>query len=105
MSSVSLSDFNGLPIVNYNAIVGENNSLIEFDGKVYDGFYVSYNSYDVEIYGNVTTALVLGQMQKFYILNGNHSEEYSKIIKYGFKKCMEYFKENINQMNKHSDKP
>lgn len=105
MSSISVDYFNGIPIINYNAIVGENDSQIEVDGKIYDGFYVSYNSYDVAIYGDVTTALVLGQMQKFYILNGNHCEEYSKIIKDGFEKCMEYFKKNISQINKNSDKP
>lgn len=104
-SSVSVGNFKGVPIINYNTMVGENNSKIEIDGKIYKGFCVSYNSYDVAIYGDVTTALVLGQMQKFYILNGNHSEEYAKIIKDGFEKCMEYFEKNINQINKYSDRP
>ena len=104
VSSVSVDNFKGISIVSYNSIVGENHSKIEIDGKIYDGFYVSYNSYDTEIYGDVTTALVLGQMQKFYILNGNHSEEYKKIIKDGFEKCMEYFNKNISQINKHSDR-
>lgn len=99
-----MNNFKGIPIIDYNSIVCENNSKIEVDGKIYDGFYVSYNNYDVEIYGDVTTALVLGQMQKFYILNGNHSEEYAKIIKNGFKKCMEYFENNIDQINKYSDR-
>lgn len=105
ISSVSVEKFNGIPIINYNDVVGENYSKIEFNGKMYDGFYVSYNSYDTAIYGNTTTALVLGQMQKFYILNGNHSEEYKKIIKDGFEKCMKYFKRNIHQINKYSDRP
>lgn len=105
MSSVSVKNFNGIPIVLYNAIVGENNSQIKIGGNTYDGFYVSYNSHDTDIYGDVTTALVLGQMQKFYILNGNHSEEYVKIIDDGFEKCMEYFKKNINKINKYSDIP
>ena len=38
MSSVSVSYYNGIPIVNYNSIVGENDSQIEVDGKIYDGF-------------------------------------------------------------------
>ena len=104
-SSVSIDNFKGLPIINFNTVVGENNSKIEVDGEIYDGFYVSYNSHDVATYGDVTTELVVGQMQKFYILNGNHSEEYVKIIKDGFEKCMEYFKKNIDQINKYSDRP
>lgn len=104
VSSVSVNSFKGIPIVNYNRIVEKNCSKIEIDGKIYDGFYVSYNSYDIGIYGDVTTALVLGQMQKFYILNGNHSEEYKKIIKDGFEKCLEYFNKNISQINKYSDR-
>ena len=60
MSSVSVDYFKGVPIINFNTIVGENASPVEVDGKIYDGFYVSYNSYDVAIYGDVTTALVLG---------------------------------------------
>ncbi|MBO5019781.1 MAG: hypothetical protein J6D52_03850 [Clostridia bacterium] len=105
MSSISVSYYNGIPIVNYNSIVGENDSQIEVDGKIYDGFYVSYNSYDIAIYGDVTTALVLGQMQKFYILNGDHREGYKKLISAGFEKCMEYFIKNISLINKNSDKP
>lgn len=105
MSSISVSYYNGIPIVNYNSIIGENPAQIEVDGKIYDGFYVSYNSYDIAIYGDITTALVLGQMQKFYILNGDHREEYKKIIGDGFEKCMEYFLKNISQINKNSEKP
>ena len=105
MSSVSINYYEGIPIVNYNTIVGENNSQIEIDGKIYDGFYVSYNSHDIAVYGDVTTALVIGQMQKFHILNGNHKEEYAKIIKDGYEKCLEYFKKNITQINKYSDRP
>lgn len=104
ISSISVNNFNGIPIINYNAIVGINGTKIEVDGETYDGFYVSYNDHDVSIYGDVTTAVVIGQMQKFYILNGNHSEAYAKLINEGFDKCMEYFKKNIHQINKYSDK-
>ena len=103
-STVSIGKANGIEFVQYNSIVGENDSSVELNGKVYDGFYVSYNNYDRAIYGDVTTALVLGQMQKFYILNGNHSEQYKELIGQGFFKCLEYFKANINQANQFSDK-
>lgn len=103
-SSVNVDYYNSIPIVNYNSIVGENNSQVEIDGKIYDGFYVSYDSYDIAIYGDITTALVVGQMQKFYILNGDHRKEYTEIIKDGFEKCMDYFKKNIDKINKNSDR-
>ena len=35
-------------------------------------FYLSLNTHDTSIYGCTTTALVLGQMQRFYILSGDH---------------------------------
>ena len=45
-----------------------------------DGFFVSYNSRDAAIYGADTTALVVGQMQKFYILDGDHRLQYAPLI-------------------------
>ena len=36
-----------------------------------DDFYISYNGVDAAIYGGQTTALVIGQMQAFYILNAD----------------------------------
>lgn len=102
-STVSVGKANGIDFVNYNSMVGENNSPVELNSKTYDGFYVSYNNYDIAIYGDVTTALVLGQMQKFYILTGNHSAQYKELIGQGFEKCLEYYKENINQSHKYSD--
>lgn len=104
MSTVSTSVVKGIPIVNYNNVISEKAGQVEFEGKLYNGFYVSYNNHDANIYGDVTTALVLGQMQKFFILNGNHTEEYKKIIDCGFLKCMEYFKNHIERINKFSDK-
>ncbi|MDF2841785.1 MAG: pPPM1a [Herbinix sp.] len=102
-STVNLGKAEGLEFVQYNSIVGKNDSSVELNGKVYDGFYVSNNNYDRAIYGDVTTALVLGQMQKFYILTGNHCEQYKELINQGFSKCFEYFKANINQAHKFSD--
>jgi len=85
------------------SVVNESDQVIELDGKTYNGFYISYNSYDIATYGDVTTALVLGQMQKFYILNGDHRKQYEEIIEQGFYKCLEYFKNNINQAHDNSD--
>lgn len=95
--------FDRIPIFYPNDIVFENGSKIEMDGNVYDGFYISYNSRDTNIYRSDTTALVLGQMQKFYILNGNHAEAYKKIAREGFQKCMEYFLEHAEKVNNYSD--
>ena len=69
-----------------------------------DGFYVSYNDHDTAIYGSVTTALVLGQMEKFYVLNGDHRAMYSKLIAHGFDACLGYFEANIGEINKYSEK-
>jgi hypothetical protein len=68
-----------------------------------EGFYVSHNDYDISSYGDVTTALVFGQMQKFYILNGDHRAAYSKLISQGFEACLAYFKENMKNINMRSD--
>ena len=103
-TTVCIGRANGMEFVQYNSIVGDNGLPVELDGKVYDGFYVSFNNYDIAIYGDVTTALVLGQMQKFYILTGNHSKQYKKLISQGFFKCLDYFKANINQAHINSDK-
>lgn len=78
-------------------------SRINFDGKVYDGFYVSFNNHDCDVYGDVTTALVLGQMEKFFILNGDHTEAYKNLARGGFSPCMEYFRRNNKKINKFSD--
>lgn len=69
-----------------------------------DGFYISFNDTDVSIYGDVTTALVFGQMQKFYVLNGDHRKAYLPLIAKGFDVCLNYFKENLSQINKYSEK-
>jgi hypothetical protein len=68
-------------------------------------FYISYNDRDIADYGCATTALVQGQMEHFYILNGDHRENYTDLVEQGFDKCMEYFIANISQINKKSEKP
>jgi hypothetical protein len=69
-----------------------------------DGFYISYNNIDGHIYGGDTTALVWGQMQNFLILNGDHRKGYQPLISAGYDACVAYFRDNIAQINKRSDK-
>lgn len=84
-----------VPLVQYNSTISG------------EGFHVSHNDYDnsPSLYGCETTALVFGQMQNFYILNGDHREAYSALIPSGFDACMAYFKANIGQINKRSEYP
>jgi len=70
-----------------------------------DGFYISYNDRDWNIYGSDTTALVKGQMEAFYILKGNHMAEYSLLIENGFDSCMEYFVSHLDSIAPHSETP
>ncbi len=97
--------FNGISIISYNTVAAINPSVVQIAGKSYDGFYISYNDYDVDMYGDVTTGLVLGQGQRFYILNGDHTEAYKEAAADGFLRCMEYFRAHLDQINKYSDKP
>lgn len=90
--------------IEYNSIAEGNNEPVEFIQKIYDGFFISFNSYDLDIYGGPTTALVLGQMQKFYILKGDHRKQYAELIEQGFNRCLDYYKNNITNSHKYSDK-
>lgn len=91
-------------LTQYNLVMQGNNEPIEFNQKLYNGFYISYNNYDIAIYGCVTTALVLGQMQKFFILKGNHQKQYAELIEQGFDRCLDYYKNNIADSHHRSDK-
>lgn len=66
-------------------------------------YYVSYNNYDIGTFGCDTTALVKGQCENFYILNGDHRDEYRKLGKGGFNACFDYFLAHRELMNKYSD--
>jgi hypothetical protein len=68
-----------------------------------NGFYISYNNHDNDWYGSDTTALVVGQMEHFYILNGNHVANYLPLIEKGFNACFDYFEEHIERINKTSE--
>lgn len=69
-----------------------------------EGFYISYNNYDINIYGCDTTALVKGQMERFYILNGDHRAQYQPLIAKGFDACLKYFCDHWHDVNGLSDK-
>ena len=68
-----------VPLIQYNSTM---------DG---DGFYISYNDHDIDIYGCDTTSFVIGQMEGFLTLNGDHREAYSALIPLGFDACLAYF--------------
>lgn len=68
-----------------------------------DNFYISYND-QVSIYGSDTTAIVTGQMQAFYILNGDHRQAYRSLVQDGLAACLAYFQANIGAANRHSDR-
>jgi len=82
----------GIPITLYNNTI---------DG---DGFYISYNNYDTDVYGSDTTALVtIRGGQHFYILNGDHTQTYIPLIEKGMKYCLRYFWNNAHRINKRSE--
>lgn len=68
-----------------------------------DGFYISYNDYDIRTYGCDTTALVLENPTHFYILNNDHRENYKPLMD-DVEKCLEYFKQHVDQINEMSEK-
>lgn len=82
-----------VPVVTPNTVIGA------------DAFYISFNDRDAAIYGGDTTALVYGQMEVFYILNGDHRAAYAPLTGEGFDACFAYFKANSASMNKFSDLP
>lgn len=91
-STFTLQSGISVPLVQYNSLMKA------------DNFYVSHNDHDIGIYGCETTALVFGQMQAFYVLDGDHRKAYSVLIPAGFDACMDYFLANIEHANKHSDR-
>ncbi len=94
MTAAHMTTISGIPLVIPN----------ETTDNGTDEFYISFNSYDTGIYGDITTALVFGQMERFYILNGDHRKGYEKLIAQGFNACKDYFNANIKDINKYSEK-
>ncbi len=91
-STISMATIEGFPV------------MIPNQTKDYGSFYISYNNYDTHIYGCDTTALVVGQMEKFFILNGDHREAYDKLSDQGFDACLKYFIDNSDSISKYSEK-
>lgn len=94
MTTTAQTDyFNGIPVTIPNRVVDCGD------------FYISYNNYDIAAYGCATTALVVGQMEIFFILKGDHRSAYDQLIKFGFDACFTYFLNHLDQKHKYSDKP
>ncbi len=81
----------------------------EFGARVHNsvlsgrGFYVSFNDGDVASYGCETTALVVGQMEAFYVLCGDHREAFARLVTAGLEACKSYVRENKAVMHRFSD--
>lgn len=69
------------------------------------GFHLSYNDVDTDeaAYGSVTTALVVGNMERFYILSGDHRPGLADRVPLGLEACLEYVLAHADQLNKRSD--
>jgi hypothetical protein len=66
-----------------------------------EDYYISYNPVDVSTYGDVTTAIVVGQMEHFYILNGNHYKTLCSMK--SFDECIAYFNANLHLKSRFSE--
>lgn len=69
--------------------------------EVSKDFYISFNASSRD-YGCPTTALVLGQGDKFYILCGDHRKAYAGMTT--FDECLTYYKSLPDQHHAYSDK-
>lgn len=89
-----------------NEVFFESSVPVRYGDREYAGFYLSYNSRDTSIYGCVTTAIVLGQGQKFLILDGDHRDRLSETVSDGgLEACVSYFVSHMQQMNRLSERP
>lgn len=68
-----------------------------------DGYHVSFNDRDYDIFGDITTALVIGQGDLFLTLNGDHRAGFAKASESGFEGCLTYFDDHIAQSNYRSE--
>ena len=74
-------------------------------------WYISYNNYDRASYGSDTTALVLGQMEYFLILNGDHREGFraaiedpdTRLCRSRLHRCLDYVRLHREKLNKMSN--
>ena len=63
-------------------------------------YYVSYNNYDLKIYGSDTTAIVIGKTGAFLILNGDHREALRGM---SLSEACDYFHSKPDSKNHKSD--
>lgn len=65
------------------------------------GFHVSYNDRDTgpEMYGSVTTAIVTGDMDHFYILSGDFREALAPLVPLGLAACLDFLDRNADKLN------
>lgn len=66
-----------------------------------DQFYISYNASSRD-YGCPTTALVIGNCEKFYILKGDHRQQYEEAET--LEACLNYFISHPELQHEYSDK-
>lgn len=64
------------------------------------GYYVSYNNWDISIYGSDTTAIVIDRTSAFLILNGDHRKQLKGL---SLADACAYFHANIDKKNKRSN--
>lgn len=74
-------------------------------------WYISYNNCDIAAYGSDTTALVLGQMEYFLILVGDHRAGFQQAIAGGdnrsqgisrLERCLQYVRDHRSELHRHS---
>jgi len=96
---MSLHFFDGIPVQIPNKIVDTGS----------EHWYISYNP-SARDYGCKTTALVLGQMEYFLVLKGDHRAALQTAIKNyddgrttGLKRCLAYVREHKDELHSYSD--
>jgi len=90
---------------NQNDVTMITDTPIIYGDKEFGGFYISHLPYSPNgDYGCETTALVLGQMQRFFILKGDHRKQFAEVFDKGFTACFKYYCDNIQLSHSFSDK-
>lgn len=69
-----------------------------------EAWYISYLPPSSTYSNQATTSLVVGQMQRFYILKGDFRDQYKKLIAKGFRACYNFFCKNSHLVHQYSDK-
>lgn len=102
MTKDFLKDYNRSYIHAQGIVVPVTNVTLDDPNGI---FFISYNKYE-EDYGCDTTALVYGNHEAFFILDGDHRQAYVNIIAnqgWNWEACFEYFNANESCRNFRSD--